>query len=157
MTPESILEALKAMDFFQGLEANHLETLASIATQVTFSEGAILFGEGDLSELVYLIQEGEVALETKVPGHGQVVIHTVEPGQLLGWSSLFPPERKTARARALTPTKVIAINATSLRALCQKDHELGCKVIWQVADVISSRLRIARTQLLDMFEMPRKK
>ncbi len=157
MTSETLIQALKSMDFTQELEQKHLETLASISTQVTFSEGSSLFREGDVSELVYLIEEGEVALETQVPGHGQVVIHTVGPGQLLGWSSLFPPERKTAGARALKPTKAIAINATRMRELCQKDHELGCKLMWRVAEVISSRLRIARAQLLDIFEPGKKK
>jgi CRP-like cAMP-binding protein len=157
MTSETIIQALRSMDFTQDLETKHLETLASIATQVTFSEDASLFREGDVSELVYLIEEGEVALETTVPGHGQVVIHTVGPGQLLGWSSLFPPERKTAGARASKPTRAIAINATDLRELCDSDCELGCKIMWRVAEVISSRLRVARAQILDIFEPSRKK
>ncbi len=157
MTSETLIQALKSMDFTQGLQQNHLETLASIATQVTFSEGATLFREGDVSELVYLIEEGEVDLETKVPGHGQVVIHTVGPGQLLGWSSLFPPERKTAGARATKPTQAIAINATDLRKLCDSDCDLGCKIMWRVAEVISTRLRVARAQILDIFEPTRKK
>jgi CRP/FNR family cyclic AMP-dependent transcriptional regulator len=156
MTSESLLRALRSMDFTRDLDPKHLETLASIATQVTFSEGASLFREGDVSELVYLVEEGEVALETQVPGHGQVVIHIVGPGQLLGWSSLFPPERKTAGARAMKPTKAIAINATKMRELCQQDHDLGCRLIWRVAEVISNRLRVARAQLLDIFEPGRK-
>ena len=156
MTSGTLIQVLESMEFTQDLESKHLEKLASISTQVTFSEDASLFREGDVSELVYLIEEGEVTLETQVPGHGQVAIHTVGPGQLLGWSSLFPPEHKTAGARASKPTRAIAINASQLRELCNTDHELGCKMIWRVAQVISNRLRIARTQLLDMFEPPRK-
>jgi CRP-like cAMP-binding protein len=156
MTSESLIRSLKSLEFTQDLDPKHLERLASISTQVTFSEGASLFREGDVSELVYLIEEGQVALETQVPGHGQVVIHTVGLGQLLGWSSLFPPERKTAGARALTPTRAIAINAIKMRELCQSDHELGYKLMWRIADVISSRLRVARAQLLDIFEPGRK-
>ncbi|OGO17285.1 MAG: hypothetical protein A2Z14_18695 [Chloroflexi bacterium RBG_16_48_8] len=145
------------MDFTKDMGLNHLEKLANIATEVTFSEGATIFREGDVSELVYLLEEGEVSLETQVPGHGQVPIHTVGPGQLLGWSSLFPPERKTTGARALKPTRAIAINATRLRELCQSDHDLGYNIIWKVAEVISSRLRAARAQLLDIFEPPRRR
>jgi CRP-like cAMP-binding protein len=157
MTSETIIQALESMEFTQDLDRKHLEILASISSQVTFSEGANLFREGDISELVYLIEEGEVILETQVPGHGQVAIHTIGPGQLLGWSSLFPPEKKTAGARALQPTRAIAINAAQLRELCDTNPELGCKMMWRVAQVISNRLRIARAQILDIFEPSRKK
>jgi CRP-like cAMP-binding protein len=157
MTSESLIRALETMEFTQDLDRNHLKKLASISTHVTFSEGANLFREGDTSELVYLIEDGEVILETQVPGHGQVAIHTIGPGQLLGWSSLFPPEKKTADARAEIPTRAIAINAAKLRELFDTDHELGCKMMWRVAQVISNRLRIARTQILDIFEPARKK
>ncbi|NIM92695.1 MAG: cyclic nucleotide-binding domain-containing protein [Anaerolineales bacterium] len=155
MASASVLESLKTLEFTQDLEMHHLEKLASISTQVTFSEGATLFREEDKSELVYLIEEGDVSIVTQVPGHGQVTILTIGPGQILGWSSLFPPQRKTAGAIANEPTRVVAINATQLRELSQTDHELGNKIMWRVAEVISERLRAARRQLLDMFEPSR--
>lgn len=151
MASETVLRALRSLAFTQDLEPKHLEKLASIATRVTFSEGATIFREGDASELVYLVEEGQVALETQVPGHGQVTILTVGPGQLLGWSSLFPPQRKTAGARTVTPIRAIAINARQLRELCRAEHDLGYTVMWRVAEVISDRLRAARMQLLDVF------
>ncbi|HEY44193.1 MAG TPA: cyclic nucleotide-binding domain-containing protein [Anaerolineae bacterium] len=151
MTLETVLLALQSMEFTQGMKQEHLEKLATIATHVTFSEGATIFREGDASELVYLIEEGQVSLVTQVPGHGQVTILTLGPGQLLGWSSLFPPQRKTAGAQTLEPTRVIAINATQLRELCQTDHSLGNSIMWRVAEIISDRLRAARAQLLDIF------
>lgn len=157
MSYETVLKALQSLEFTQDLEQGHLEKLASISTPVTFSEGATIFREGDVSELVYLIETGEVSLVTQVPGHGQVTILTLGPGQLLGWSSLFPPERKTAGAITNEPTRLIAINATKLRELSQTDHELGNSIMWRVAEIISNRLRAARTQLLDIFEPTNKR
>ena len=157
MTTETVLRALQSLEFTQDLELKHLEKLATISTLVTFSEGATIFREGDVSELVYLIEEGQVSLMTQVPGHGQVTILTLGPGQLLGWSSLFPPERKTAGAQTMEPTRLIAINATQLRELSQTDHALGNSIMWRVAEIISNRLRAARTQLLDIFEPTKKR
>lgn len=153
---EIVLQSLQTIAFTKDLEKEQLEKLASIATYVTFSEGTTIFKEGDVSDLVYLIESGEVDLLTQVPGHGQVTILTLGPGQLLGWSSLFPPERKTAGAKTRQPTRAIALNATQLRELCQVDHDLGCDIMFRVAQVISTRLRAARAQLLDIFE-PQKK
>lgn len=157
MATQIVLQALQSLEFTKDLEPKELEKLASIATYVTFSDGATIFREGDSSELVYLITEGEVSLFTKVPGHGQVTILTLGPGQLLGWSSLFPPQRKTAGALTNAPTRAIAINALQLLDLCQSDTELGYRIMWRVADIISGRLRAAREQLLDIFEPAKKK
>ena len=151
MSSETVLRVLQSLEFTKDLELQHLEKLAAIATHVTFSEGSTIFREGDVSELVYLIEEGQVSLVTQVPGHGQVTILPLGPGQLLGWSSLFPPQRKSAGAQTMEPTRVIAINATQLRELCQTDHSLGNSIMWRVAEIISTRLRAARTQLLDIF------
>jgi CRP-like cAMP-binding protein len=157
MSPDTVLKALQTIEFTKDLELGHLEKLASISTHVTFTEGATIFSEGDISELVYLIEDGQVSLLTQVPGHGHVTILTLGPGKLLGWSSLFPPERKTADAITNSPTKVIAINATQLRKLAQTDPSLGNGIMWRVAEVISKRLRAARRQLLEIFEPTRKK
>ena len=157
MVSELVLNALQSMEFTQDLEPKQLEKLASIATYVTFSEGATMFREGDDSELVYLILEGEVSLLTQVPGHGQVTILTLGPGQLLGWSSLFPPQKKTAGAQTNTSTKAIAINANQLQELCTADRDIGFEVMSRVAQVISSRLSAARELLLDMFEPSKEK
>lgn len=157
MSHEALLQALQSIEFTRDLKQEHFGKIAAIATHVTFSEGAILFNEDDISELVYLIEQGRVGLLTQVPGHGQVTILEIGPGDLLGWSSLFQPKRKTASAQAIEATHVIAINATQLRELCRADTELGYTIMWRVANVISDRLRAARTQLLDMFEPSRGK
>jgi len=152
MASEIVLQALESIEFSRALEKDQREKIANISTYVTFSEGATIFREGDASELVYLIMEGEVLLTTQVPGHGQVIILTLGPGQLLGWSSLFLPQKKTAGARTTQATKAVAINATQLLELCQANSQLGYVIMWRVAEIISNRLRAARNQLLDMFE-----
>jgi len=157
MTSELVLNALRSIEFTQDLKPKQLEKIASIATYVTFSEGAMIFREGDGSELVYLILEGEVSLLTQVQGHVQVTILTISPGQLLGWSSLFPPQKKTAGAQANAPTKAIAINAVHLQELCTDDHDIGFEIMSRVAQVISNRLSASRDLLLDMFELSREK
>ncbi len=151
MATESVLQTLQAMEFTRDLEPRHLEKLASMATEVSFAEGETIFREGDMGDVVYLIQEGRVAVEIHVPGRGRVTVLTVGPGQLLGWSSIFPPRRKTASGRAVTPVRAIAINATQLREACQADHDLGYAILWRVAEVIADRLKATRMQLLDVF------
>ncbi len=148
---EDVLAALQPMEFTRNLEPRHLVKLASMATEVTFEEGETIFHEGDTGEMIYLIMAGQVAIYIRVPERGHVTILTVEPGRLLGWSSLFPPYHKTAGARAVKPTRALAVNATRFWQACQGDHDLGFTIMWRVAEAITSRLIATRLQLLDMF------
>jgi len=151
MTYENVLAALQTLEFTRDLDPKHLEKLASISYEVNFAEGQTIFREGDVGEVVYLIQEGQAAVDIHVPGRGRVTILTVGPGELLGWSTLFPSKRKTAGGRTVTPVKAIAINGAQLRELIQSDHDLGCVLLWRVAEVIAERLKATRLQLLDIF------
>ncbi len=151
MDESTMLEALQSLDFTRGLESKHLAKLATMAHEAIFPADHVIFREGDPGELVYVIEEGQVAIDIKVPGKGRTVILTVGPGELLGWSSLFPAERKTAGARATTPTRAIALNAAQMRETMQSDHDLGCVLLWRVATIIAGRLKATRLQLLDIF------
>jgi len=148
---ESVLGALQPMEFTRDLEPRHIIKLASMATEMIFEEGENVFREGDTGGKIYLVQEGRVALYIHVPGRGRVTILTIEPGRLLGWSSLFPPHHKTASARAMTFTRIIAIDAAELWEACRVDKALGYTIMCRVAEAITSRLIATRLQLLDMF------
>lgn len=151
MASETVIQTLQAMETLQDLPPELLRKLANLACEVSFAENQILFREADIGEFVYLIDEGQVALDIRVPGRGRATILTVGPGQMLGWSALFPSGHKTAGARAVKPTRAIALNAAQLREAMQEDHELGCAMLWRVAEVIAGRLKATRLQLLDIF------
>ena len=151
MSSNTVLEALQEMDFVQNLKPEHLEKLATMATEVEFPTKATIFQEGELSDKVYLIVDGKVAVEIFVPSRGRVTILTLRNRQMLGWSPLFEDKSNTASGRAMVPTKTLALDAKQLRNICKEDHELGCAIGWRVAETISSRLKATRLQLLDIF------
>jgi CRP-like cAMP-binding protein len=101
-----------------------------------------------MGQAVYLIEEGQVAVEITVPGQGQVTINTFGPGQFFGWSSLFPSERKMAWTRAATPTRAIAINANRLKAACQFDHNLEYAIVRRATRAMVDRIVAVRRQWL---------
>lgn len=151
MLSEAMLKALQSSAFTEGMEPRHVDMLAQMASEVTYSEGETLFNEGDIGDLIYLIEEGRVAIDTYVPGKGRVSILTVGPGQLLGWSAYFAKKRKTASARTVMATRAIALDAEKLRAVCKEDCGLGFEITWRIADVIADRLKATRLQLMDVF------
>lgn len=151
MKPETLLTSLQNIEFTRGLEPRHIEKLAEMAFEATFAEGDLLYNEGDLGDILYLIEEGLVSVETHVPGRGRVTIFTVGPGQLLGWSAFFPHKRKTASSRALKATRAIAISTPQLRQVCRTECDLGYAILWRIAEVIADRLKATRLQLIDIY------
>ncbi|OGO43177.1 MAG: hypothetical protein A2Z04_10085 [Chloroflexi bacterium RBG_16_57_9] len=146
-----MVEMMQQLEFTGGLPPHELDKLAAIASEVQFKSGEVIFREGDLGNRVYLIVEGQVALERHVPGRGRAVILTIGPGEICGWSALFSGQWKTSDARAVGPVRTIAIVAQNLLAACEADHDLGYLIMQRVATVIAGRLKSTRLQLLDIF------
>ena len=71
---------------FDGLDAAQLELIAGCGHIEALDTGHRLFREGDPAETFYLVRRGRIALTTHVPGRGDVVIETLEAGEVIGWS-----------------------------------------------------------------------
>jgi len=146
-----ILSRLENLTFTQGLEPAHLQRIAEMATPMQWGVGEMVFREGEVGSLLYMVEQGRVAIEVTVPGRGQVTILTVGPGEVFGWTSLFYQRPKTAAARTTVPTRALAINASLLRELCDSEPRLGYAVTKRLLRVVSERLKATRLQLLDVF------
>ncbi|MDQ4078022.1 MAG: cyclic nucleotide-binding domain-containing protein [Chloroflexota bacterium] len=70
--------------FFEGMDRDHLESIASCASETHFSPGKFILREGREADRFYLIFEGAVALEVHVPQFGPLTIEMIEGGDVLG-------------------------------------------------------------------------
>jgi CRP/FNR family cyclic AMP-dependent transcriptional regulator len=152
---QQLIEALQAIPWFQVMPEEHFNKLASIAQIYTFEPGQVIFREGDKEDFMYVVIEGRVAIEISVPGRGRTRILTADAMEVVGWSSVTPVVRqRTAGARAVLPSRLVAFDATQLRNLCEEDHDLGYIVMRRLANVVAGRLMTTRLQLLDIFANP---
>jgi CRP/FNR family cyclic AMP-dependent transcriptional regulator len=142
---------LAAHPFFQDLPLHHLQLIVGCASNVRFEAGQFIFREGEEADSFYLIRHGRVALEIMVPERGPLTIQTLEEGDVLGWSWLFPPHRWHFDARTTTLTRAIALDGKCLRTKCEDDHDLGYELVKRFARVIMERLQATRLQLLDVY------
>jgi hypothetical protein len=107
-----------------------------------------LFREGDPANCFYLIELGRVSLQSPRKDEEPVAVQIIGPGDVLGWSWLFPPYYWHFDARALEPTTSIFFYGTRLREHCERDHAFGYEIMKRVAQVIIHRLLAARRQLV---------
>ena len=148
---QTLAAILSGHPFFRGLDAQYMELIAACAVNVRFRADHYLFHEGEQATHFYLIREGKVALETIAVPHKPVVIETIEAGEVLGWSWLFPPYRWHFNARAIEPIRAIMLDGVCLREKGERDHDLGYELVPRMARILIQRLQATRLQLLDFY------
>ena len=136
---------------FSDLGARELETVAGCGHNVRFDAGQQLFREGDAADVFYVVRHGSVAVETFVPARGPMMIETIEAGEVIGWSWLFPPYRWHFDARALTQVRATSFDGACLRGKCDSDPALGYTLMSRFAQVLIERLQWTRLRLLDLY------
>jgi len=70
---------------------------------LTFSPKQIIFNEGDETNGIYHVQEGEIEI-FRIRENTEVILGTLKSGDVLGTITLFSREARTATARAVTQT-----------------------------------------------------
>jgi CRP/FNR family transcriptional regulator, cyclic AMP receptor protein len=152
---ENLARLLKEHDFLRGLNDRHLEFLTGCASNVRYAADEFLFKEGQEAGASYLLRSGRITLEVGVPGRGSVQIQTLEPGEVLGWSWLYPPYRWQFDGRAAEPVRAFALDGNCLRSKCEADHDFGYELVKRLLYQVHVRLERTRIQLLDVYRADR--
>lgn len=137
--------------FFKGLKPEYLQLITGCASNVRLSTGSYIFHEGEEASQFYLIRKGKVALEIFAAQYGPITIETIEAGEVLGWSWIFPPYRWHFSGRVSEPIRAIVLDGECLRAKGEADHDLGYELMKRVAQIMMERLNATRIRLLDIY------
>jgi CRP-like cAMP-binding protein len=151
---ETAFDLLSAQPFLAGLTDHQLDKLSLWSKRSLFHAGARLFHEGSPADRFWLIRHGRVNLDTSIPGRGDVVVETLGPGAVLGWSWLFPPYRWHFGAVAVETTTSIELDGAGVRQLCQRDPTFGLDLTTRFLQVMLDRLQATRLRLLDLYRTP---
>lgn len=138
--------------FFQGLDPKHVALLAGCAKNVRFNAGELLCKLGAPANEFYVLRQGRVVVEIDAAHKGVIAMQTLEVGEIVGWSWLFPPYRWNFDVRAGELVRALSLDATCLRRKCDEDHDLGYEMMKRFSAVMVDRLQAARLQLLDLYQ-----
>jgi CRP-like cAMP-binding protein len=136
--------------FLRALPADIRDRLMTLAREVSFSQDARIFEEGGSATGFWVIRSGAVTLDLRLADRRAATVATLGPGDLLGWSWLFPPYEWDFGAEALSPVRAYAFDGAEVRALCEEDPALGVVLMRTVAEILAHRLQTARTRLLEL-------
>lgn len=150
LPPTLLIETLKSIPWFFDFNAKQLEHLASISTILEVKAGSTIFCEGERVDNVYIILDGQVAVDSSIPGHESVRIYQAEALDIVGWSRLTPIVRqRVATTSVLKDARLLMINGDELERLCEEDNHIGFVIMRRIANVVATNMLTTKLQLMD--------
>jgi CRP-like cAMP-binding protein len=150
MRIQSIRELLGAQPVLAELEQEDLDLMATCGHLAVVAADGSLAREGEAAEQFFVLRAGRVALEIAAPT-GPLIVETLEAGDLVGWSWIFPPHRWVYDVVVVEQARVVVIDAACLRAKCDSEPAFGYRVMQCFAAVVAQRLAATRLRLLDLY------
>jgi uncharacterized membrane protein len=114
-SPEAHL--LAEVPFFQLLDDEERNILASQLDVVRFKTGELLFSYGDPGDSMFVIREGEVEVFFKDDTGERIVLETAREGDFFGELSLLDSGPRTASVVALRDTEALRVDRDDLTYL----------------------------------------
>jgi CRP-like cAMP-binding protein len=121
---EPTAETLRTLPLFAGLDQATLERLAERAVHVQAPAGSVLVEVGQPGSGLLVLEEGELTVE--LPS-GEVV--SLAPGAFVGELSLLIDEPRSARVRASTEVRCVAVARADFQALLADEPQVAVAML----------------------------
>ena len=108
----------------------------------TFDPGAVIFGENDVGEEMFIIQRGKVRISKRI-GAKDHTLAILEKGDFFGEMAIVTRTPRTATATALDQVQVLAFNREGFLSMITKNAKIALNII----DKLCQRLQGANAQI----------
>ncbi len=129
------LDTLRHVVIFRHLDMSELCKVLSIVRAVDVQKGEVIIREGEGSDALYAIIDGRMQIE-----RGGQPIKSLLPGEHFGEMALFNNRPRSATVTALSSGRVLVMERGRFNELVKKEPQLGVKLLWCFAQVLSLRL-----------------
>lgn len=148
----SIIEGLPVVEFFGNFTEEQKQQVMRLGRTELYEPNAIICKQGDTASKLYLVAEGQVVVESETPAGIRIPILDVSRGEVFSWSALVPPYQLTATVRALSRTRILAIEREALLTFMQAAPALGLTIMQNISGIIALRLRNLEIELIDLVQ-----
>ena len=137
--------------FFSGMNIGDVKQLVECGSPAQFDAGEVVFRQEEVADRFYIIESGKVAVEIQPGEQKPLKIQTLGPGNILGWSWIFPPYVWHFDARTVEPVEAVCMDARCIREKVEADAALGFELMMRFSRVLLQRLQMTRLQLVDIY------
>jgi CRP/FNR family transcriptional regulator, cyclic AMP receptor protein len=138
--------ALRESPFFEGLDPDMIDRVASLAMQRQYGAHDTIFRQGEDAYALCFVLDGAVSLQTEVAGR-LLELEVVGPGTLVAWSGLVEPHTFTSTAVCVKRTTVAIIRVADFEKALGPDDHASCVIHRNLAAVVSRRFHEVQERL----------
>ena len=136
---------LKRFSLLEELSGEECETFVEELQAFELGAGVMLFEEGQESQGLVLVVEGELQLECARLGS----LGSAGPGSALGALSLVVPGKREATAQATAPCRLLTLDRSGFRRLVEDAPRLACKLEEAILREFAAAVREGLPRILD--------
>lgn len=128
------MDGLKQIPIFSDLDAKTLESIAATINEFSAEAGHVMIQPNTPGSGLFIIEEGTVTVET-----GE---RTLErgPGEFVGELSLLTDRARSARVRAKTDVRALAISRFDFQKILESEPKVALKILEVVADRLADSI-----------------
>lgn len=136
---------LKSIDIFHEIPGDLLASVAQLATEHRFANGARLLTEGEPGAFVYVLVEGEVRVT-----HQKAEIAQLGARECVGEMSLLDAQPRSATVLALSDVLALRIDQAPFFELMEERAELSRGIISVLSRRIRAMMKTYQPQALEL-------
>jgi CRP-like cAMP-binding protein len=146
---------LKKFEIFSDLSDAQLQDLTRMIEKKRYSAQSHIYEHGDRAKYLFVVTSGLVSLREIQPDDPVgITFEMRERGEMFGAACFMKPREYTLTAVCLEDSEVLAIDADLLFELCERDAEMGYRLMTKLAQIYFNRYKIAKRQLREMVKAP---
>ena len=132
---------IKESDFFSDLTDDEMNILARWMKAYSADTGCVVLNEGDKSNCLCIIVKGMINIFKGLPHDEHLKIAEVAEGESIGEMGIIDGEPFSASAIASEDSVVLLITREDFEDIVAQNQELGNKLLWKMARILTARLR----------------
>jgi len=143
-TQQVTVKSEDKVDLFKerGLSAGEMKLLATFSSEERFSDGSMVFREGEKGEKLYIVLDGRVRISKFIPGVGEEALAVLDRGDFFGEMALIDDKARSADAKAHDgDATVLSIDRATLNEILSMDPHASLQFLNLLCRMISRRLR----------------
>jgi CRP-like cAMP-binding protein len=149
---DTLVDMLAGSQFFNRYAGQELRLMTQYMHAYAIDAGTTVFSEGDPGNCMGLLVSGRIEVVKDDAEGNSKPIATISAGKTFGEMSLIDGLPYSATTNSTEPSTVILLTKENFRRCVQEHPALGVKLLWDLARLLSMRLRHTSGQLVEYLE-----
>lgn len=150
---ERIIDIVDRIALFEDFEREDIRRLAASLPCYRARGGAAILTEGDEGDFLVLLISGLVEIVKRDAVGRNKSVGSAGAGKILGEMSMIDGQPRAASCLAVEDTVFAVLDRERLTGIIADDPRLGIKVLIELVQLLSQRLRQATAQLADQIDV----